>query len=46
MEAARVDLPDEVEVDGVKEDYLTLFAKDRARAKAAKRRVLWTRESP
>jgi len=46
MEAARAELPDDVEVDTVKEDYLTLFAKDRARAKAAKRRVLWTRESP
>lgn len=46
MEAARAELPDEVEVDTVKEDYLTLFAKDRARAKAAKRRALWTRESP
>ena len=46
MEAARAELPDEAEVDTVKEDYLTLFAKDRARAKAAKRRVLWTRESP
>ena len=46
MEAAREGLPDEVEVDAVREDYLTLFAKDRARAKAAKRRALWTRESP
>jgi hypothetical protein len=45
MEAARSELPDEAKVDAVKEDYLTLFAKDRARAKAAKRRVLWTRES-
>ena len=45
MEAARAELPDEVEVDGVKEDYLTLFAKDQARAKAGKRRALWTRES-
>ena len=44
--AARVELPDEVDVDPVREDYLTLFAKDRARAKAAKRRALWTRESP
>ncbi len=46
MQAARAELPDEVEVDSVKEDYLTLFAKDRARAKAAKRRARWTRESP
>jgi hypothetical protein len=46
METARAELPDEVEVDSVKEDYLTLFAKDRARAKAAKRRALWTRDSP
>jgi len=46
MEAARAELPDEVEVDSVKEDYLTLFAKDQGRARAAKRRVLWTRESP
>jgi hypothetical protein len=46
MEAARAELPDEVEVDSVKEDYLTLFARDRARAKAAKRRALWTRDSP
>jgi hypothetical protein len=46
MEAARAELPDEVEVDSVKEDYLTLFAGDRVRAKAAKRRALWTRESP
>ena len=45
MEAARAELPDEVEVDLVQEDYLTLFAKDRARAKAGKRRALWTRES-
>jgi hypothetical protein len=46
MQAARAELPDQVEVDAVKEDYLALFAKDRARAKAAKRRALWTRESP
>jgi len=46
MEAARADLPDEVQVDAVTEDYLTLFAKDRARAKAGKRRARWTRESP
>jgi len=46
MEAARADLPDQVEIDTVKEDYLTLFAKDRGRARAAKRRVLWTRDSP
>ncbi|RLB44225.1 MAG: hypothetical protein DRH30_01925 [Deltaproteobacteria bacterium] len=45
MQAARAELPDEVEVDLVKEDYLTLFAKDQARAKAGKRRALWTRES-
>jgi len=45
MEAARAELPDEVEIDGVKEDYLALFAKDRARAKAAKRRVRWTRDT-
>ena len=46
MEQAAQELPREVEVDAVKEDYLTLFEKDRARTKAAKRRVLWTRESP
>ena len=46
MEAARDGLPDRVEADTVKEDYLALFEKDRARAKAAKRRALWTRESP
>ena len=46
MEAARDELPDDVEVDPVREDYLALFAKDRARAKAAKRRALWTREAP
>jgi len=46
MEAARAELPDQVEVDAVNEDYLALFAKDRARAKAAKRRALWTRDSP
>jgi hypothetical protein len=45
MEAARADLPDGVEVDAVKEDYLALFAKDRARARAGKRRARWTRES-
>jgi hypothetical protein len=44
MRASRDDLPDEVEVDAVQEDYLTLFANDRARARAAKRRALWTRE--
>lgn len=46
MEAALDDLPDHVDVDTVQEDYLELYAKDRARAKAAKRRALWTRESP
>jgi hypothetical protein len=46
MEAARAELPCQVEVDAVNEDYLALFAKDQARAKAAKRRALWTRESP
>jgi hypothetical protein len=46
MQAARPELPDEVRVEPVREDYLELFAKDRARAKAAKRRVLWTRENP
>jgi hypothetical protein len=46
MEAARAELPDEVEVDAVNEDYLTLFAKDQARAKAGKRRARWTRDSP
>ena len=44
MEAARQELPEEIEVDAVREDYLTLFARDRARAKAAKRRALWTRD--
>lgn len=46
MEAARAELPDEVEVDAVREDYLALFAKDRARAQAGKRRAKWTRDSP
>jgi len=46
MEEAAREMPEEVEVDGVKEDYLTLFEKDRARAKAAKHRALWTREAP
>jgi hypothetical protein len=46
MEAARDELPDDIEVDSVKEDYLTLFTKDQARAKAGKRRALWTRDSP
>jgi len=46
MKAVRDELPDEIEVDPVQEDYLTLFAKDRARAKAGKRRARWTRESP
>jgi len=46
MEAARAGLPDRVEADTVTEDYLALFKKDRARAKAAKRRALWTRQSP
>ncbi len=46
VEEARRDLPEESEVDGVREDYLTLFEKDRARARAAKRRAVWTRETP
>ena len=46
MEAAREQLPDEVEVDPVRGDYLEIFAKDRARAKAAKRRARWTRDEP
>ena len=46
MQSAREELPEEVEVDPVREDYLTLFTKDRARAKAAKRRALWTRDAP
>lgn len=46
MEQAATDLPREAVVDGTQEDYLTLFQRDRARAKAAKRRVLWTRETP
>jgi hypothetical protein len=45
MEAARDDLADEVEIDAVREDYLALFSRDRARAKAAKRRALWTRDT-
>lgn len=45
MEAARDVLPDRVEVDAVREDYVTLFGKDRARAKAGKRRALWSRDS-
>jgi len=43
MEAARPEMPEEVELDAVREDYVALFAKDRARAKAAKRRALWSR---
>jgi len=43
MEEARPELPDEVEVDPTREDYVTLFDKDRARARAAKRRAVWTR---
>ncbi|MDH3199990.1 MAG: hypothetical protein OEM15_03755 [Myxococcales bacterium] len=46
MEEARPELPEEVEVDGTKEDYLSLFKRDRARARAAKRRAVWTRETP
>jgi hypothetical protein len=46
MEAAREGLPDQVDVDAVRDDYLTLFSRDRARAKAAKRRALWTRDTP
>jgi hypothetical protein len=46
MQTARGELPDGVEVDAVREEYLALFTKDRARAKAAKRRALWTRETP
>lgn len=45
MKASRDELPTEVAVDAVREDYLTLFANDRARAKAAKRRALWTRDT-
>ena len=46
MSASREELPESVEVTAVDEDYLTLFTNDRARAKAAKRRALWTRETP
>ena len=46
MKSGNAELPDDVEVDGVKEEYLALFAKDRARAHAGKRRARWTRESP
>lgn len=46
MKEAREELPAAVEVDAVREDYLTLFARDRARAKAAKRRAIWTRDTP
>jgi hypothetical protein len=46
MEEARPELPEEVEVDRTKEDYLTLFKKDQVRARAAKRRAVWTREAP
>ena len=46
MKEAREELPDEVVVEPVQEDYVALFAKDRARAKAAKRRALWTRDTP
>ncbi len=45
VQAARDELPDQVEVDTVREDYVTLFTRDRARAKAGKRRALWTRDS-
>jgi hypothetical protein len=44
MEEARPELPEEVEVTPTQEDYMTLFEKDRARARAAKRRAVWTRE--
>ena len=46
MKEAYEDLPEEVEADPVREDYLALFEKDRARAKAAKRRALRNREAP
>jgi hypothetical protein len=46
MEEARPDLPEEIEVDAVRDDYLTLFKRDRARARAAKRRAVWTPDSP
>ena len=39
------ELPDSVVVDHVREDYVTLFDRDRARARAAKRRVVRARES-
>lgn len=46
MEDAYDDLPEEAEADPVREEYLALFEKDRARAKAAKRRALRSREAP
>ncbi len=46
MEEVRSELPDKIEVDGTKEDYLTLYKRDRVRARAAKRRAVWTRETP
>jgi hypothetical protein len=46
MEEAYEDLPEEVEADPVRESYLALFEKDRARSKAAKRRALRNREAP
>ena len=46
MGESRDDLPEEVEVDPTREHYPTLFRKDRARARAAKRRAVWTRETP
>lgn len=44
MEAARPELPTETVVDSTKEEYLSLYERDRARARAAKRRALWTRD--
>jgi hypothetical protein len=44
MRASRDELPEEVRINTVQRDYLTLFENDRARAKAAKRRALWTRD--
>ncbi|MGB5813338.1 MAG: phosphatase domain-containing protein [Polyangiales bacterium] len=44
MEEARPRLPTRVEVLPTREAYPALFRKDRARARAAKRRAKWTRE--
>ncbi|MEM7433861.1 MAG: phosphatase domain-containing protein [Myxococcota bacterium] len=44
MEEAKPRLPEEVRVDPTRVEYPALFRKDRARARAAKRRAVWTRD--